>query len=880
MKLLRHCLIWGGIPLIMASCSQETPWGSGTDSGEGGINVRLTALTDVKAAVPSVRAENGELVPPPAEEFQIRLTKNDGSYTKSWSSLEEFAKEESFSVGDYQLSAFYGSETSQGIAGNKGYETAYYYGSQDVTVREGQTSEVQLQPSLANAVLVIEYTDAFKNYFPYYSTTVQTEGHDAVNLGNLDGAYNYVVPGNLDITIEAQLQNGNRVHLTPASFPTEAKHMYKLRFTVYDGEIGKADQLGISFDESLTTDEVRVDLSDDVLNGVAPVVAASGFTSGDVMDVQKNVDFKRDLKFNVVARGGMKTAKLTIESDTYSPAYLTNGVVDLCSLDDAKRSEMEAAGIVMRGFREPEGEMANLDLTGLVANLPDGVHKFSLAVTDKHTNSSEPVDVTVRLYELHMSMEANGEAPFGEGYAVVAVTYDGPDPTDPANTQFYFSAENNYGSYDDCEVLSVTAENPTRVFEKKRYIYKVSVPFVDKDVFNVRAYWGLSGMAPDMEAPVAFSYPDYKVQLDPMSRKLRLKVDFDDPKKQDLFFRKIHVFMNGKKVDESDREKFSRDEPTHFIAIYKLNPEADYYVQTTLQSAAEPTKWGSNDNVIMEAAEPVPNGDFSQLKDKVSVTLNAGGKYRVSPVDYQHKCPISYQEAESWATLNAKTFFDNGDANNNTWFRVPSVTVRNGSAEIRTVAYSNKGGSIERSGTAFNTKYYCENAPSTSDMVYAPGELFLGTYGYSWNTSMANGEGTETRVYGVPFNSRPTSFTFDYTYIPYDAPDRAQVKVEILAADGSVLSEREAYLYSKESTEKYTIIMPRYYNFGVKAASLRIRFVSSTQATNWVYFRKNTELNEGQGLGNKTLPENSTKAVATGSVLTVSNLQFQYGEIQ
>lgn len=208
------------------------------------------------------------------------------------------------------------------------------------------------------------------------------------------------------------------------------------------------------------------------------------------------------------------------------------------------------------------------------------------------------------------------------------------------------------------------------------------------------------------------------------------------------------------------------------------------------------------------------------------------------------------------------------------------MTVRNGSAEIRTVAYSNKGGSIERSGTAFNTKYYCENAPSTSDMVYAPGELFLGTYGYSWNTSMANGEGTETRVYGVPFNSRPTSFTFDYTYIPYDAPDRAQVKVEILAADGSVLSEREAYLYSKESTEKYTIIMPRYYNFGVKAASLRIRFVSSTQATNWVYFRKNTELNEGQGLGNKTLPENSTKAVATGSVLTVSNLQFQYGEIQ
>lgn len=27
------------------------------------------------------------------------------------------------------------------------------------------------------------------------------------------------------------------------------------------------------------------------------MVAASGFTSGDVMDVQKNIDFKRNLKF-------------------------------------------------------------------------------------------------------------------------------------------------------------------------------------------------------------------------------------------------------------------------------------------------------------------------------------------------------------------------------------------------------------------------------------------------------------------------------------------------------------------------------------------------------------------------------------------------------
>ena len=53
---------------------------------------------------------------------------------------------------------------------------------------------------------------------------------------------------------------------------------------------------------------------------------------------------------------------------------------------------------------------------------------------------------------------------------------------------------------------------------------------------------------PDMEISVPFSYPAYNVQLDPMSQKLRIKVDCGDSNKSTLFFHKLHVFINGNRL--------------------------------------------------------------------------------------------------------------------------------------------------------------------------------------------------------------------------------------------------------------------------------------------------------------------------------------------
>ncbi|MDE6076817.1 MAG: DUF4493 domain-containing protein, partial [Muribaculaceae bacterium] len=347
----------------------------------------MSALKDVEAAVPAVRAISTEINTPPVADFKVKVSKTDGSYSQTFASVEEFVNKESFTVGSYEIEAWYGDPDAQGFipTDGAGYEHSYYYGlTSDITVLESQTTEVQLTASLANAMVVIEYTDAYKNYFVDWNTTLQSAGKTPVVLGSAEGT-SYVSPGEVAITISAEMHNGKHISLNPGSFKTEPGHMYKMRYNIYNGEVGKVDQLVIEFDENLNTQPVRIDLSGELENTPAPVVSTEGFVNGQNFVNQEGTTFDGEMKFNVAAAGKIDKAVLTIESDSYHPSYLTDGSIDLCSATAEQKAAMENDGIKAIGFFGIKGEMAQLDLTDLCKRIPNGEHKFHFQVTDSYT---------------------------------------------------------------------------------------------------------------------------------------------------------------------------------------------------------------------------------------------------------------------------------------------------------------------------------------------------------------------------------------------------------------------------------------------------------------------------------------------------------------
>lgn len=116
--------------------------------------------------------------------------------------------------------------------------------------------------------------------------------------------------------------------------------------------------------------------------------------------------------------------------------------------------------------------------------------------------------------------------------------------------------------------------------------------------------------------------------------------------------------------------------------------------------------------------------------------------------------------------------------------------------------------------------------------------------------------------------------TFEYTYAP-NGSDAAVAHIDVLDASGNVIATASTTLAAASSSTTKTLTLPNY-NFGVKAASLRIGFKSSNATLPPITVPTGSALDENAGLGNKTIGANSYHAVATGSVLTVANVKLNY----
>lgn len=861
MKLFHQCLVFGVAALGLASCSQEVPW-SVSGNGEGSIQLNLYATGDLNRKSPSVRAGEDAVAVPSSSEFGVTVRKLDGTYNKTFSSLADFAAESEFTVGSYEIDAFYGTPDSQGLAGESGYENSYFFGTATgVTVLEGQTTEVDLHAALANSAVSIEYTDAFKHYFSDWSTSFKSDNHEAVNFGNAETT-GFIIPGNVAIVISATFQNGKSVSLSPANFNAVAKTLRKIRYDVNNGEVGDA-QLSITFDDNTETEEVIVELSEELQNAPEPTVTTVGFENDGSIDAQSGVAFGGEAKFNVLAKAGLGSAVLSVESQSSlaSLSFLKNGSVDLCAATAEEQQKILASGIKARGFFNDPETMAQLDLGGLFTNLTEGVYKFTFNVKDIYGQICEESVLNVNIFPVNKSVTAY-QAVFGTGYADITLSYDGPDPTVPGANPFSFKVLGDNGMPADAPIKSINDIPYTRGFESHPYVYRISIPEITRDEIDLDIYFGNSSFA---TVKVPFTYPSYEVEVDPFATSLRFRVKDYQGLDENTFNGRLKVYVDGvAKTATIDSNKI--------FTISGLEPSTTHTLQTAL-SISTANGYGTETSFTTEAALPVPNGDFSQTEETINEELRVGGEWAVNlgliKADYHTDCLIKYSEPTGgWSSINKRTFYS-GAVNKNTWFKVVSTYVDGNTVNVRSVAYDHDGITPSKSGGNLNTKYYCENVPEKISSRSA-GELFLGNYSYE-------GSGTGTYEEGIAFGVRPKSFTFGYKYVPVqeDSSDKGSVVIALIASDGTVISESTKELGFKSEISDYTIELANY-PFGKKANSLRIHFRSSTKETPVTHIPTGSELNEGKGLNNDTISTNSAHALSTGSVLTISDLRFNY----
>lgn len=837
MNYLKQGILLGGSLLVLTACN-EAQWEG--PSGQGGISLSLTASDAVTEARPQTRAESPFMLPDVAD-FSISLTKIDNTYSRTWAKLADFESEAGFPAGAYTMRAFYGNIEDEG------FEKPYFEGVTEVSVLDGREAEVELTAKLGNTMISIDYTDAARKYFSTFTAMLHSDGHGFVDVASEETRPVFLVPGDVTMTVDFKDVDGRGTQVRAASFNAKPAHHYHLTVDVNGGNVGDATLI-VNFDELLDVETVEIDMTEELFTTKAPVVTPEGFADGETLDVPELSVADGAVKMGVLAYGGLASAKLTVEST--SMTFPFGNEVELIGASEGLQNQLAEYGIKCMGFYRNPDRMGAVDFTDFPLHLTQGRHSVALVVTDAMGRVSDPVRVIFD--SSPVTIEGRPTlALFGAEETTIQVEYNGKNP----ETSITFEVQNEYGTFEPAPVLGWEELAASRALAPRTYAVRVKVPETTRDAIIYRMYYH-GAMVQEISVPV--SYPEYNVETDALATSLHVKVTTADSDMTYAVTNALRVFVSG-----GGNPAISREPAKGMVTVKGLTPGQPYHADFTLRGGNSP-EMDKGVDFTTEAATDVTNGDFTDVQQTISFTnVQVGGNYRVSPVDYTIKSSITASEPTGWMSVNAKTAYT-GANNKNTWFVVPSTMAENGVVRLRSVAYDHNGTTPARSGGAFNTTYYCTNAPGYI-ASRAAGELFLGTYSFT---------GSENREDGIPFTSRPASLSFQYSYVPYGS-ETGEVTVWVADASGSILTSRTETLAAATSLTDKTILLGDY-PFGSKAVKLYIGFRSTSGDNIGVNIPSGSALNEGQGLGNKTIDANTYHALATGSVLTVDNVKLNY----
>lgn len=862
---VKNLFLCGATVLLLVSCANEE---NQVDSGYGSINVKVSADYQV---VPVTRSttEITETTNPDVSEFALKLVSADGSFSRAWDSLADFDPAEKIPVGTYTMSAYYGNLEEEG------FDKPYYLGQSDVAVRYRENTPVEILCTLANVKVTVEYSDAFKKYFADYATTIHAAEGDYIKFEKEETRAAYVKPGKITIQTYLKKQNGIESTFEPAAIENaQPRQHYRIKLDIADNAAGEA-QLSISFDETTETQPIAIDISDEVMVAPAPSFLPAGFEPGTPLEVKENsYPDNRQVNISLTAKAGLSACTLT----TSSACLESEGwprEIDLVNLSSENRALLSRLGLKLKGFTEMGSKMGFIDFAELFTHLHtlDGSdqHTFTLSAKDMYGKVSEsPITLSVKSIPITFALQTPEPVFVGSKSVTIPVEFDGA-----YIDQVKFS-------YLNAEGAKVNSNSTVVSSEGNLYQIKISIEATDKPVVVEGSY---ANGAKTSTISIPVKTPAFTItaeEYDIWARRATVKLTAEDSQYQEAVDRYAVLFANSTGQWETVASTLSQGRRV----ITGLNPDTRYQLRGSCNSGQDNVNYSGDLTLRTESAAAVPNGDFEEIAQTISVTdMNQGGKYSVWPVNYQNTCSFTIQEPTGWASVNAKTC-NLSAANQNSWFVIPStynttltwdayrsfapstvtpdlyrdLTAQSGSNAmvVRNVAWDENGTTPGTSGGAFNTTYYNTNVPNIANR--SAGKLFLGSYSYSG--------GSETYTEGVSFASRPSALKGWYKYANdgNDPTETGIVTVTLLNGQ-KVIATGTARLSAAADYTEFSVPVT-YSVTNQKATTLRIMITSSNHAS--------YNQSEESAAIKTSVSNGQYESASRGATLTIDNLTFTY----
>lgn len=804
--------------LVLTACDES--WDRGSDS-EGKFTpvVQLDAShVGDKAKAPSraVAVTTGDL--------RLELTSSTGA-TYTWNSIDEFDNTATFPVGAYTLKAYYGD-------GSEGFDLPHYSGSTSFSIRENETTPVALTASLANAMVTLKYTEAFTSYFTAYSTDLLTALGNTVTIAADETRQAYVSAGAVTVKVNVTKPGGQKASYDAKTFAAEARHHYNITLDVNEGGVGNAELI-LTFDDQMQQEEVVIDLSADLTNTPAPTLVTT-FDASATMDIVAGMMPADPVKYTMIARGGLAKVNLA----TTSVSLLEQGwpaEIDLLGATADQRNTMAALGLTEVGIWKNPGTMAVLDITEVISKIKyiTGVSNessFTLTVTDRLGQTSEPVAFTVSVEKMHIEIANPGSLLPETSTMELDLEYNGTDPKD-VDVEY----KNERGEWDKVEKEAVTTRSR---LVSVYHLTLAGIP-VDIDVLHLRANHRSSGTTSTAVLTVNRVQSPHALVVDAGQRNV-----FST-------HATIEVVNNDDKTPFAQAAaegtlRMSTDDGKTYKEYKATVDGASLYIEG-LQPATRYTAVLLYDGLLCrrvtfttEGALQIPNGNLN-----ADATISGKGNNWENYV------------FETWGTNNALTTSQGSDFG---YCRVsgtiPTDESQDGNAaEIRTIGWGS--GNSALTGVRGACKYL------DAGLLHLGATRTIRPAGYS---NISGSLETTDLDCGIAHNSRPEALTFYYKYQAKNSADKGEALVQILDNAGSVIVEKKVDLTAQGSYTKLTLSL-EYPALAPKAAKIYVRFLSTNVGT---ALTKDANWLNGPGFGNLS------RGTYMGSKLWIDEVLLEY----
>lgn len=797
------------LAILATGCSSDDFGGSASE-GTGGLDLQVAIDTEVIASQrPTKAPSRAEFDQITADDLSLRLTSDDGSFTKTWDKIADFDANERFNVGRYTLEAFYGSEDAEGFG------APYYLGSQTITVEENQVTPVAISAQLANSLLAITYTDNFKSYMASYSAEVHSAGGATTAYAADETRPVYVKAGLVEVYVDFVKPNGKGAKLLAASFTAKPRCRYNL--TVDMSAEGGQAILHIVYDEMLAEKDVEIELSDELLNSPAPEVTANGFTSGEAIRFVPGNAPADPMSLDIVARGGLARVTMT----TRSASLLAQGwpaEVNLAGAPEATRTRLAALGLTARGLYTNPEKMAVVTLTDVPSHIAlvdgdDGVTEISFVVVDAMGKTSDPVTLRIEAAALAVSLDNPANLFVGQTELELDMNYNGGKPEGAVKIQYF----NDRGTWTDA-AYTASATGTDDLY----HITLTGLPATghpeSTSALRLRA--------------VAGSLISEELSVDRMPTDVRLTAT-----EGAAFARHAYISaslqsagraaLNLDLVLAAGRLMLSTDGGSSWTAATATIADGTFTVTGLTPATAYSARFE------LAGCEPSPAVTFTT--EATPQLPNAGMETWYRENGRTSYWWIDYPGADAnavWGTMNKLTTSEGGSGTNmfnhkGASFCAFSGTRPTGSGfEDRGIAHGTANHEKAHLGSyaaVISTVGWGDNDGNGGTSAgkgckhLTVGELYLGSY---------NASSQAPDYTGLEFTSRPKALTFFYYYCPQNQADYGYAEISVKDAAGNTIASGNLNLTAASDYILATVPLT-YARDAAKAARIYVQFKSS-----------------------------------------------------